>query len=516
MTSMAARPGPRPSIPVMAALAGGTITALAFAPTRWFPLVVVGPALGLWAAARSGSARRGALAGLVYGLAFAFVEFRWMREVDLVAGVVLPLVQGPFWAVVGAAAGAATRMRPAWWIAITVASWALVEATRARVPLTGFEWGQLSMAVADTPLRAATAVTGALGLTALLAAAAAVLAAVVLGEGRRVVVPGAAVIVLLLVVVGVGRADWTAADGDLRVGVVQVDDPCPGAFAADCPGYSEELLRSYIAGTRALDEPVDLLLWGEDALLGAPTLEQVGAQLVARSGELPAPLLAGAGTPTTPGRFLRWAALFGAQGTALDGYAKRMPVPFGEYVPWRSVLGGISDVGRLVPSDLEAGQDASPIVVRTDVDVARLGTVVSWEVTFARAVRAVARDANALATLTTVSSYGTSAASDQLLDAAQLRAAEHQKAMVVAAVTGRSALIDPAGGKTAQTALFEADRLIGRLPLRTGLTPYARFGDMPVVLVAVATVVAALVAARRGRSAAIRQQSSEEVPTVVR
>ena len=516
MTSLAVRPSPRWTVLLLTASAGGIGTALAFAPTRWLPFVIVGPALGLWAAARSGGPRRGALYGLVYGLTFAFVEFRWMLEVDLIAGTVLPLAQGPFWAIAGAVAGAATRLRPGWWVVATAATWTLVEATRARIPLSGFEWGQLSMAAADTPVRQSTATVGALGLTALLAAVAAGLAVVALAGNRRAVLPIVVVTVLFLGAVAVGTVDWTAPEGDLDVAVVQVDDPCPGRFAAECPGYSETLVRSYVAGTRALDTPVDLVIWGEDALLGAPSLDQVGAQLVAESGELPAPLLAGAGTPTTPGRFLRWAALFDAQGTALDGYAKRMPVPFGEYVPWRSVLGGISDVGRLVPSDLEAGQDASPIVLPTDDDIARLGTVVSWEVTFSRAVRAVARDANALATLTTVSSYGTSAASDQLLDAAQLRAAEHQKAMVVAAVTGRSALIDSTGDKIAQTALFQADRLVGVLPLRTGLTPYARVGDTPVILIAVLALVAVLVAARRRRSESVPHQPTEAPASLVR
>jgi apolipoprotein N-acyltransferase len=174
-----------------------------------------------------------------------------------------------------------------------------------------------------------------------------------------------------------------------------------------------------------------------------------------------------------------------------------MPVPFGEYVPLRDVLGGISDVGRLVPADLESGDDTSPVVLRTDSTTARLGTVVSWEVTFARAVRAVARDANALATLTTVASYGRSAASDQLVAIGQLRAAEHQKSMIMAATTGRSALIDPVGRTTAVSALFEADQLTGVVPLRSGLTPYAVVGDAGIMLLAGVALAVVWVASRR-------------------
>lgn len=480
---------------VAAALAGGGLTSLAFAPTAWWPFVVLGPALGLWTAFTAGTTWRGAVCGLAYGLAFAFTALRWMLVLDPVAGVVLPIVQGTFWAVTGAVAAAAARRRPGWWVVIVAATWVLVEASRARMPLTGFEWGQLSMATTDLPVRHAPAVVGALGATGLLAAVAAALVVFVVNRGRWR--PLVAAVIVVTVSATMGSIPWTQPDGELAVAVVQVDDPCPGAFAAECPGYIDRLTQAYVDRNAALDIIPDLVVWGEDALPGAETLEAAGAALVARAGTLPAPVLAGVGTPTAPGRFLRWAALFETDGSVLDGYAKRMPVPFGEYVPLRDVLGGISDVGRLVPQDLEAGDDTSPIVLRTPTATARLGTVVSWEVTFARAVRAVARDANALATLTTVASYGQSEAADQLLTIARLRAAEHQKPMIMAATTGRSALIDPSGAPDEVAALYRADQITGDVSLRTGLTPYARVGDPGIIALAALLLVAAWLVARR-------------------
>jgi apolipoprotein N-acyltransferase len=481
---------------VATAAAGGAATALAYAPTRWLPLLLLGPALGLWAAARSDSPRWGALCGLAHGLAFSYVEFRWMFEVDVVPALLLPVVESVFWALPGAAAAAVARLPPGWWVAVTASAWALAEALRARGPLSGFEWGQLAMAAAPTPLRPAVAIVGALGLTALLAAVATGLAALLLG-GRRRYPPLVVALVLTVGAAAAGGIELTSPAGALDVAVVQVNDPCPGAFAEDCPGYGDALLRDYVAGTATLDGAPDLVLWGEDALPGATALPDIGDRVAALTGGLPAPLLAGVGTPAAPGRFLRWAALFDRDGTSLGGYAKREPVPFGEYVPLRAVLGGISDVGRLVPSDLEAGVDTSPVVVPTDDGQVPLGTTVSWEVTFSRLVRDVALEADGFATLTTVSSYGTSAASDQLLDAAQLRAAEHRKPMVVAATTGRSALIDAAGARVATSALFRADTMTGTMQLRTGLTPFARFGDVPTLLLALLVLASALVVRRR-------------------
>lgn len=499
---------PRGLLLVAAALAGGGLTSLAYAPAAWWPFVVLGPALGLWAAAAAGTAWRGALCGLAYGLAFTFTALRWMLVLDPVAGVVLPVVQGAFWAITGAVVAATARRPPGWWVVTAASTWVVVEAARARVPLTGFEWGQLSMATSDLPLRQGSAVVGALGTTGLLVAVAAALVVLVGNRGRWR--PVVAAVLVLTAVAGLGSIRWTHPDGELAVAVVQVDDPCPGAFAADCPRYIDRIAQAFVDRSAALDTDRDLVVWGEDALPGAVTRDAAGAALVARAGMLPAPVLAGVGTPTAPGRFLRWAALFDADGSALDGYAKRMPVPFGEYVPLRDVLGGISDVGRLVPQDLEAGDDTSPIVLHTPTATARLGTVVSWEVTFARAVRAVAHDANALATLTTVASYGRSEVSDQLLAIARLRTAEHQKPMILAATTGRSAFIDPSGGTDEVAGLYRADHITDQVPLRAGLTPYARVGDLGIVALAAVALVTAWPAARRSSATALARRAEDD------
>lgn len=482
---------------VAAALVGGVVTSLAFAPTAILSAAIVGPAIGLWAFSQAATARQAAGAGLLYGLAFTFLAFRWMLELDQIAYVVLCLLQSVFWVPTGALTRWIVRLGPAWWVAGTTATWTLVELLRARFPVSGFEWGQLGLTVADTVARRAAAVVGALGLTGLMVAVAAGLTVLMVYRTRRSAIPLLVAVVALAGVTALGSVSWTAPGETLQVALVQTDRPCAEEFAQDCPGYSDVLLDMYVEGTEALETTPDLIVWGEDALLGGESLDTVGRQFVDRYGSLPAPLLAGTATPGAPGRFYRWAALFDADGTALGGYAKRRPVPFGEYVPLRSVLGGISDVGRLVPSDMIPGRDTSPVVLPLGDGAVELGTVVSWEVAFSRLVRDVAREADGLMTLTTVSSYGTSAASDQLLATAQLRAAEHQKPMAVAATTGQSAMILPTGQLVAKTALLQRDDVTAGMPLRSGSTPFSRTGDLPVGVVAAAVLLVIVVRRRR-------------------
>lgn len=495
-------------VTVLAAVAGGAATALAFAPVHVVAFAILGPALGLWAFAQARTGRRGAVSGLAYGLAFAYTAYIWMLELDLIAYIVLSLLQAGFWALTGAVTARISHLRPGWWVAGVTATWTLVEALRARGPATGFEWGQLGLSTADTVLRRGAAIVGTLGMTALLVAIAAGLAALAMDRRLRSVVSLAVSTVALVAVVVLGSFMWTTPGETLEVAVVQADSPCPDSFAEECPDHSDRLLTNYVAEMATLTSTPDLVVLGEDALPAGETLDAVGQDFVERFGPLPAPLLAGSATPAEPGRFFRQAALFDRDGTSLGAYAKREPVPFGEYVPFRSLLGGVSDVGRLVPTDIMPGRDTSPVTLPTASDPALLGTVVSWEVTFSRLVHDVARHANGLATLTTVSSYGRSAAPEQLLDAAQLRAAEHQKPMVVGATTGPSAIILPTGEMSAKTALLRADSTTGSMPLRNGLTPFGRTGDLAVTAIAAMALLLVIQRARReDRTAGVREQS---------
>ena len=486
----------------MVAAAGGVAAAGAFAPVDVPPLAVLGAAAGLWSAARAGSAAAGAWCGLLWGLGFCGTLFSWTTVLSPAAYVALVPVQAVFWAPIGAAAAVAWPQRPGPWVLTVTAVWTSVEFVRSRWPLGGFEWGQLGLAAADLPVRHAAALIGTLGVTAVAVGVSAGVAAALLHlRGPR----RSKALLALLASVGMatlltvlGAVSWTSPAGSLDVAVVQVDDPCPDEFAVDCPNLRERLQTSFVEGTAAVNRDVDLILWGESALSGE-TAAAAGRELMREAGTLPAPLLAGTTLPAGSGRFYNRNVLYSADGAVLDAYDKRHPVPFGEYVPLRDLLGGVADVGRLVPSDMVAGDVPGQLSLPTADGVVPVGTVVSWEVTFSRLVRDASVGSELIAVLTTEASYGTAPVSDQLLGAAQLRAAELQKPAVVAATTGRSSIVLPGGERAGTTALFAADLLTGEVPLRAGLTPYARWGETPVAILAFGGALAAAAVAVRHR-----------------
>ncbi len=68
---------------------------------------------------------------------------------------------------------------------------------------------------------------------------------------------------------------------------------------------------------------------------------------------------------------------------------------------------------------------------------------------------------------------------------AQLRALEFGRAVLQSAPTGYSVIVLPTGEVAARSGLGDPALLRETVPLRTGLTPYARTGDLPVLSLAV-------------------------------
>ncbi len=77
-----------------------------------------------------------------------------------------------------------------------------------------------------------------------------------------------------------------------------------------------------------------------------------------------------------------------------------------------------------------------------------------------------------------------------------MRALETSRPMLRATNTGITSIIDHRGRELARLPWFTRGILEGRIVGRTGLTPYVRFGDSLVVIVALALGAIALLMAR--------------------
>ncbi|HEY0399610.1 MAG TPA: apolipoprotein N-acyltransferase, partial [Acidimicrobiia bacterium] len=194
-------------------------------------------------------------------------------------------------------------------------------------------------------------------------------------------------------------------------------------------------------------------------------------------------------------RFRNAAVAWSPAGVIVARYDKVHRVPFGEYIPGRSLFRHVANLD-LVPRDAIAGH--GPGVLGTPAGP--LGTVISYEVFFEdRARSAIHAGGELLIVPTNASSYQTSQVPAQEVAAAQLRAWETGRDTLQAAPTGFSALIDHDGRVLARTTLGRQKAITGQLTLRHGRTLFVLLGDIPVLVLAVIGLIAGIrLAARPG------------------
>jgi apolipoprotein N-acyltransferase len=165
-------------------------------------------------------------------------------------------------------------------------------------------------------------------------------------------------------------------------------------------------------------------------------------------------------------------------------YDKVHRVPFGEYIPLRSVVQHIVSLS-VIPRDAIPGTGTGEV----STTAGPVGVVISYEVFFpARARSAIDAGGQVLLVPTNTSSYRTTQVPAAEVAAERLRAWETGRAVVMAAPTGWSAVLDPRGRLLARTRLAVPAVLQAVVPRRVGLTPYGRWGDGPAVLAALVMV----------------------------
>ena len=95
--------------------------------------------------------------------------------------------------------------------------------------------------------------------------------------------------------------------------------------------------------------------------------------------------------------------------------------------------------------------------------------------------------------------FGRSGAARQHADMAVLRAVETRRAIARCANSGISLFIMPSGRIRQPTALYQQVVITGNLPLQSGLTFYARHGDLFTMLLALLFLGSAALALVRPR-----------------
>ncbi|MFJ9413389.1 apolipoprotein N-acyltransferase [Streptomyces sp. NPDC101227] len=476
----------------LAAALAGALPALTFPAPSWWWLAYAALVPWLLLVRSAPTVRRAALDGWLGGAGFMLAVHHWLLPNLHVFLLVLALLLGALWAPWGILVhallsdgrGRATGGRYAAALVLVPAGWLMVELVRSWQYLGG-PWGLLGASQWQVPpaLRLAS-LSGVWLLSLLLVAVNTALAELIARPAAwRAAVAG------LLVPALAGAAAWLWAPlprpaGTVRIAVVQ---PGIGGTPTERLARSESL-------TRALaHRGVGLVVWGESSLYQDPADHPaLAARLASLTRQTGADLLVNADARRA-GRagIEKSAVLIGPQGPTGDRYAKMRLVPFGEYIPARSLLGWATHVGRAATTDRIRGTHQVVMRIPT-ADGLRIGPLVCFETAFPDMSRHLVRDgAQVLVAQSSTSTFQGSWAPAQHASLAALRAAENWRPMVHATLTGISAVYGPRGEPVGER--LGTDRsaaAVYDLPLAAGTSPYSRFGDWALYGAAGALVLA--------------------------
>jgi apolipoprotein N-acyltransferase len=169
------------------------------------------------------------------------------------------------------------------------------------------------------------------------------------------------------------------------------------------------------------------------------------------------------------------------EGRQLARYDKIQLVPFGEYVPMRSLFFFAESITKDV-SDFQPGSEYTLFQLGDH----RANAVICFEAIFSGLCREFVRAGSQLiVNLTNDRWYGDSAAPHQHLAMARWRSIENRRYLLRATNSGISAIIDPYGRAHHRTALLQEDLVRGNFEFLDTLTLYTRSGDVLPILCAI-------------------------------
>ncbi|MBA3732171.1 MAG: apolipoprotein N-acyltransferase [Gammaproteobacteria bacterium] len=485
----------------VATLAGASLV-LAFAPFAWRPLAVLSPALLLWLWLHSSPSRalwRGYLFGLGFfgcGVSWVFNSIHVFGEAPaalaalITASLVLFISLYP--ALTGYLVNRYIKAPPAISLLLAYpAIWTLGEWTRGWL-FTGFPWLTIGQAQLDWPLAGVVPLLGATGAGWICMLTAGALVYVFIARGCRRWLAVAGIACLWVMAAWFGTLSWTAPQGEaLTLTLVQGNIAQDDKMSADS---RQPTLKLYRRLTRAHWDS-DLIVWPETAV---PTwYDQVADSFIeplAREARRhDAALVTGVFVfdPRTGNAYNAVARL----GEPPEFYFKRHLVPFGEYMPLRGWLQWMEGMLVIPMSDLSSG-DGRPLLRLPHLDNLAVGISICYEAAYGTEVNDALPQAALLINVSNDAWFGDSLAPHQHLEIARLRAVETGRALLRATNTGISAIIDAQGEITARSPQFETRVLSGAAQPRSGMTPFSRWENWPVITLSLLSVLATLVLLR--------------------
>nr|WP_240777924.1 apolipoprotein N-acyltransferase [Nonomuraea basaltis] len=495
---------------VVAAVAGGVALFAAFPPLGWWLCAPLG--IGLIVGSLYGTRpKRAAWIGYLSAAVFLFPALAWVRAIGDDVWFMLVGTECLFYAAMAALAALVFRLRawPLWFGGL----WVAMEWARGLVPIGGFPWARVAFSQGESLFTSYAALGGAPLVSFAVALCGALMAHAVLVRPAARPWHRALPLAMALAVPVLSFAVPRPGDEGrtVNIGIVQGNVPGRGMYAlGDEPAV---VLKNHANETKRLAQAVrdgklpkpDLVVLPENSTDIDPYRDETAREIIQDSvRDVGVPTLVGAvasiGEEHRATRSLVWDPVTGAG----DYYDKQHLVPFGEYTPFKEIVLALWERASLVGRQSIAGDKPGDL----KMGPVTIGAVNCYEVAYDDTVRGTVRAGGTpLVVQTNNATYALSNLPPQQLAMSQLRAVEHNRAVVTAATTGISAFVTPDGKVSWQTRELVADMNVVKVPVRTQETIATKVGALPEWALMVMGVAAAGVVAWRGRRRGDRMRS---------
>ena len=480
------------------AAASGLLLALSFPNIDFHLLAWIG-LIPLFLALQGQTVKNGFWLGGLSGIIFFSGTVHWVTNsvhfyggIPLIPASLVTLLLCAYLALYPALFGAAIvhlkRHYPSLLIIAAPALWTTLELARTYV-FSGFPWSLLGYSqYLALPVIQISDITGVYGVSFLVVLVNAAISEFIMDRKQYRGIIIAALTMALVVGYGFMRLRASEGPGAITISVVQ------GNIEQDKkwdPVYQSETIAVYERLTNeALQQHPALVIWPETAVPfyftgNNPEDRALTTDLSEFVEKNKTPLLFG--SPTYQVKSPRTIVLHNSafflsgDGKILGRYHKLHLVPFGEYVPLKSVLFFVEKMVQAI-GDFEPGKDYTVMTVAdgsSPSQEVKFSTVICYEIIFPDLVRRfVDQGAQVVTTITNDAWFGKSAAPYQHFSMAVFRAIENRVPIARAANTGISGFIDAKGKILAASGIFTEAYLTKTLVPGNTKTFYTRYGDL--------------------------------------
>ena len=485
---------------VLYAFLAGAASALAFEPTGWWPLLIVGFTALCELICRQKTIWRGLLIGWAFGFGQFVVGLNWIATaftyqakmppwLGWIAVVLLSIYLAVYPAMATGLAWRYGRKNRLALLLIFAGAWTVTEWMRGSF-FTGFPWNPAAAAIVPTPLIDISPLIGTYALSGLVV----LLGGAVWLEIYRRWLP-------LVVIFAVTAVLWLLPSSSvppdpLTVLNARIVQPNIGQEDKWTPGFDQQAAAKLAQLTGPPTADPRLVLWPEAAITEpledkrTPQLQALAEFQRARAASLLGPedrLLTGGiavGAPGSDGSIEAANSVYalGQSGKIIGRYDKAHLVPWGEYLPMRPLMSAIG-LSRLAPGDTDFAPGPGPRSIWLGAPWGKVGFQLCYEIIFSGHVVDWQNRPTFIFNPSNDAWFG-AWGPPQHLAQARLRAAEEGLPVLRATPTGISAVID-ARGEVVQSLPWRKAGVLDVVipPAANSATVFARFGNsIPIVL----------------------------------